>query len=485
MSYGEETNAAQLTSLKHELKAWEKVFAIDHDGRKPSRDDIRQDASISAKYKAYNALRTRHHDEAAHSTPKRGRQRRLASDRERTVLRERCGNAVAATPRKTRGREVEKHEVENQVIEPTPAFIRCALGPTPQKDGQVLSIFDIGLSATPSKRDRAIFTAEADAIIASTPSKQTRASAAGPEQALSATPQSSGKRRLLDAFAGTPLKRQRLEDGSTPGTARPKYATPSFLRRSFPLAAIEEDAASEAPPPFKKRGGFVRSLSSIIQGLRKHEEERMDDEWDVLNELEAEERGEPKPVQKAHVLVAESQGMEMPLGPDQGTGEDAASDSEAEVVLGADGKPRKPWKKKGLKRQTKRVIMRPVMHRPKKAEELQRVDEADEEAVAETQTVEKADGVVRDGDQAAQVNKEEASGSDFETNGAAHKRDKKKRLDEGNVRQGDAEKASPKQRVAKKVSATAHANFRALKIKNKHSKANGRGGGRGKFGRRR
>ena len=92
----------------------------------------------------------------------------------------------------------------------------------------------------------------------------------------------------------------------------------------------------------------------MIQAMRKDEDDRLDEEADIMRELEMEEDGIPAP-RKARVpeiLVEDSQ-MAMPLGPDRGF--ESEDDSEDESGLGRDGKPRKVWKKKGLKRQTRRT----------------------------------------------------------------------------------------------------------------------------------
>lgn len=110
----------------------------------------------------------------------------------------------------------------------------------------------------------------------------------------------------------------------------------------------------------------------------------MEDDWDVLNELEAEENGTTAPKKKAEqVQVADSQLVVMPLGPDRAPNE---SESEEEVALGANGLPRKVYKKKGLKRQTRKTNIKPVLHKPKKAADLEeKAGSDDEEAVGETQ----------------------------------------------------------------------------------------------------
>jgi len=350
----------------------------------------------------------------------------------------------------------------------------------------VLGIFDMATTATPSKT-LSMPTVSELPTVSESPSKATAAPASS-ALALCATPQSSSKRRFLDAFISTPLKRKREDDGHTPSTKKRQFATPSFLRRSFPLAPIEEESGTAAPP-FKKRG-LVRSLSAIIQGLRKQEQNRMDDEWDIMDELEAEERGEvPRPA-ASKVMVEDSQVAEMPLGPDQGSGSDSdeASDPGA---LGADGKPRKVWKKKGLKRQTKRVKMRPVLHKAKKAAELEEREESDEEVVEETQLAgapartrqkQKHDRLGDGGGDSDNAGEDDAAsnydGEDAEAGAKPQKAGKPKAVSAKDKKAAD-DKSTAK--PAKKVNTQAHANFRKLKIKNKNSKANGRGK---RFGRR-
>lgn len=198
----------------------------------------------------------------------------------------------------------------------------------------------------------------------------------------------------------------------------------------------------------------------------------MDDEWAIMQEVEAEERGDaaapaPAPAKPSapapapappRLLVEDSQVADLPLGPDRAADSSGDEDETLDPSgLDANGNPRKVWKKKGLKRQTKRVKMKPVLHRPKKAADLEQAEsasETEEAQVAETQ-----------------VEGREGSQSASEDENAPKKKSKKGKK---------AGKAEDGKGVIKKVSAQAHANFRRLKIKNKNSKANGRG----RFGRR-
>nr|OQO17114.1 hypothetical protein B0A51_16208 [Rachicladosporium sp. CCFEE 5018] len=458
--------------LRDELKTWEKNFRADH-GRKPGRDDIKSDASIAAKYKIFNGLNGRSKpvqiqpETAVGAISPRKVSRHVSANVQ--PLGGRQSNTIHTTPRKavpaykTLAAIALSPVQEDQT---TPAHIKCLLGPTPQRDGQVLGIFDMLEGNTPSKSGA---DAGTDAIIAATPSKSIKSIAS--LDALSRTPQSSGTRRFLDRFAGTPLKRKRdTLDVGTPGTSKRAFSTPAFLRRSFPLAQIEEDH-EDLPamlPPLPPRRSLARSLSSIIRDMKKSEDKRMEDDWDVLNELEAEDRGE---VRRPEVLVDDSQ--EMPLGPDQGPEESEDEfDPAAHGALGPNGLPRKVWKKKGLKRTTKAHKFKPVLRKPGKAAELE--DVAEEEVVAETQQIGAAPAAV-DGD-ADYTDNDELPDPATISSKPAHPKSS-----------GAAAVTAPQdgavKKAAKKVSASANANFRKLKIKNKNSKANGRGGG-GRFGRR-
>lgn len=451
MSVEEKENGSGIESLRAQIKKYEKDF-LHINGRKPERADIKKDATIAAKYKAYQ-LATR--PPTLTSTP----QKRKRPSTTRDALQEKPGHGKKQTPSKSR-RTDKQPIIHSPVpeVEPTPEHVRLQLGPTPQRNGQVLGIFDM-IAGTPSKTESPTKPMPSELLVAGTPSKPT-----APDSVFSRTPQSSSKRFFLDAFAGTPLKRKREDEAGTSSAFKRKFATPSFLRRSFPLGPIEEDSADVGtgmPPPFRKRG-LVRSLSTIIQGLRQQEERRMDDDWDLMNEIEQEEQGGGAEREVAKVLVQDSQPSDMPLGPDQ-----APESSEDDEAPGRGDRPQKPWKKKGLKRQTRRVIMRPVTHKAGKEEDLAEQGGSDVEATPETQAGE--------------------AGSDNEEHGEAGEvkpagRAKQQTQDSSGLTAQD-ELSTLKAKPGRKVNELAHANFRKLKIKNKNSKANGRGGR--KFGGRR
>lgn len=175
----------------------------------------------------------------------------------------------------------------------------------------------------------------------------------------------------------------------------------------------------------------------------------MEDEWDVLNEIEAGEDDTVVPKKQAEpVQISDSQLVVMPLGPDRAPGE---SESEEEVEMGANGLPRKVYKKKGLKRQTRKTNIKPVLHKPKKAADLEEKAETDdeEEAVGETQL-------------------DDPEGASVE-----------------NVQQKDTDKDSKKSvNPIKKVAQKVSQNFRKMNIKSHQTSKQKAAKSRGRFGKR-
>jgi DNA replication regulator SLD2 len=212
------------------------------------------------------------------------------------------------------------------------------------------------------------------------------------------------------------------------------------------------------------------------------EEEKLDAELEILRELEEEgsapvkkmARGDDNlfaPVKEiiepARIEVEDSQRqgiwkVEMPLGAD-GEG-DYSTEEDAEKTNEKFNRQRKAWKKKGQKRSTRQVIMRPTLAKwkPEKKWDNEEEDgEGTESTVKETQVT---------GANVGGIGEESELPDEFSDD------------PEGDEKQGKEDSVKAKKpKPPRKTSATAHANFRALKIKNKQSK--GKRGG--KFGRRR
>jgi hypothetical protein len=245
---------------------------------------------------------------------------------------------------------------------PAPSPLKAAIGPTPQRDGKALGLFDMlsesgGSTATPSAKKQQDFLAAGF----QTPSKPKTFEpiAEVPEEEeeestrLSRTPASSTKQFYLANLFATPTTMryaamvEKDDDKADQENAAPVIGlaaspepntseTPSFLRRSnfnrLPPPTSNNQGVGLSPIASRKPLQFAgKGLSHLVQGLRAMEEEREDDEWDMLQELEAEQEA-------ANFQVPETQAVQ---------------------------ENHRPYKKKGQKRTTRRVIMRPVAPRPK------------------------------------------------------------------------------------------------------------------------
>ncbi|PVH99079.1 hypothetical protein DM02DRAFT_529835 [Periconia macrospinosa] len=459
-------------ALRHDLKTWEKQFAAAHNGRKAERVDIKANAEISQKYKEYNKVRDLLAGKSLPQTPSK-HARNLAHNANRTP---KAAKAQLKTPTK-RNLEDSLDAIAPSPSQSTSAQRPSFIGPTPQRDGRVLGLFDLLPAETPIK-NRTVF---ADIVpnALQTPSKKVNLKdvESSPESRIrrERTPLSSGKRFMLDQFV-TPKKRPRGDEG-TPTSAMGGLTTPAFLRRDNFLKDIaEDDEPTPRPLPWKRRG-IGRSLSAMIQSMKKQEEDQMDEEEEIMRQMEMEESElPPRKKQKIpEVLVQDSQ-VEMPLGPDRGV-ESEDEDNEKEKTQEQNGKVQNRWKK-GLKRQTRRVIMKPNFSRTQPQS-----THAHEDMVEECHKVGEA-----------QINSDMV-GSDFEFSGdeaseyesdASHSKKKavvptKKKLDGASASQ--VEKSTQNQggpvktvkTAARKIKATAHANYRRLKIKSK-----GGNGGKGR-----
>ena len=386
------------------------------------------------------------------------------------------GGVVDAKEKEEEEREREEREGE-QAFLATPSHARTMLGPTPQKDGVVLGLFDL-LSPQQAERtpSRPRFTVAGMAgeggtgggfrgAVTSTPSRAplrhlrevtgnsfpTAASAtiyadktATPRKhngaffddddittaddktadfvrvgrKTSRTPTSAGKRFLLDSFV-TPRKRRRCGgDGGgggeewTPSSTARQFMTPQFLKREAPVmeTLVEDDGfglggvgygydddgngdgdgddggkkkkgmgglgrgvPSSRPRPWKRRS-LGRSLSSMIQGMRKQEDERFDDEMAIMNDMESGGGGRENVVAKQKQNTADAATGTS----DKERKTDVVPESQIGGSLDADGfhDIRKDdrltgegmkntavgRKKKGQKRQTRRVIRMSLMN---------------------------------------------------------------------------------------------------------------------------
>ena len=410
--------------------------------------------------------------------------------------------------------------------------MKQSLGPTPQRDGKVLGIFDaLSSRETPDSRGTKRKSFNSRVMEALTPSKKPRresieAAAVSDHESftgyetgrLERTPASSGKRYLLSTYFSTPRRPKATAEKELQVTATPtrkldfmaaSTSTPSFLRRDSQRynsitqsqnsadAPPDEDVsfspvAVRMPPKFTGRG-----LSALVKGLRNMENERFADEEDALRELEMEADAEAAIERVGSPTAARGeestrspedyrQAPDMPLGPDKGI----ESTDEEEVDEARNRPPRRVWKKKGQKRTTRRVIMRPVREKAKNEPQCKGPEEEeslDELGAADTQV---SSGRIEDRplqDDRAGHGLEHNDGNPEMTGSDAGTHPEPGTGSTGGKTAGKHAVATAKvsanakkPAAARKSKPDAHANYRALKIKNRNSKAKGRG----RFGRR-
>ncbi|EHL00870.1 putative DNA replication regulator SLD2 [Glarea lozoyensis 74030] len=225
----------------------------------------------------------------------------------------------------------------------------------------------------------------------------------------------------------------------------------------------------------------MRGLSSMLAGLRKLESDAADDDLAVLHELENEAAGtsikpptKPKPnlpTMNDDILAIDSQ-PGFPLG---GFDDEAQFDSDPEEVtnppLGRDGQPLKVYKKKGQKRTTRRVKMKPTRTKPgaptKVPAEIDSEDELNKpvlETNNEEEAVQVEEGAAEFADSARNFDSDSQSEYTASEGGTRYRRpdqNKKRKVmgKDGKIRS-----------VARKVTAAAHQNFKRLKLRNSGAK---------------
>ncbi|RDA91832.1 hypothetical protein CP533_3646 [Ophiocordyceps camponoti-saundersi (nom. inval.)] len=417
--------------LRAQLKRWETEWAKAHGGRKPGRQDIKDNPDIAAKYKEYARVRDTLAGKVPPSPPpaKDGGSKRPAQP------------LPSETPLKR-----IKHS-EDQDLLHTPAISRklfspskvTSLGPTPQRDGQVLGLFDLLVEeelATPSKRrrDGNVSSASKRGDLQATPSKRIINA-----DDLGRTPTSTSRRRCSTA---TPSRR---ETRTPTSKSKMQFDTPAFLKRHGGVPGPEEELAWDAPAPLKlPRKPLGRSLSEIVAGLRRTEEEALDEDLEALREAEMEEDGGQRPVEKARLRRHSLDGIDE---------EDPSYDDAVEEGLDRNGKPMRVFKKKAPKRTTRRVNIKPTLtKRPPTTDpdNLMGNNKNDDETIGQPDEVR---------------NREAAAAA------------------AASEKEGRSKKEKVVKKAVRKVNELAHANFQRLKLRN--SGAKGGPGRDSRFRRRR
>ena len=387
---------------------------------------------------------------------------------------------IMKTPSKTSSKpwEVDPYESPSVIRNLFTPSRKTAIGPTPQKDGQVLGIFDL-LQEDGSTPTKAADVEGTKVSVKSTPRKSIAEAKISLKH--SRTPASSGKRFLLDKFA-TPSKNL-IANGHGGNTlssvSKLHFSTPSFLRRDShrpQMPVLNENESLELSPQKVRvpRKPLVRGLSSMLAGLRKMEEDAADEDLEALRDMETEMVGGSKPLQKVAVAAAKEAALvedSQPRFPLGGFDDEADFDTEPDEVknptLGRDGQPLKVYKKKGQKRTTRRVKMKPTRSKPQAQPSIR--PDADEDSGDE---VAQADSAIPETqiDGTAQLNDARNFDSDSQSEYTAS---------EGGTRYKRPDQSKKKQRitkdgkiqtVAKKVTAAAHQNFKRLKLRNSGAK---------------
>ncbi|KAL2151369.1 hypothetical protein VTH82DRAFT_6467 [Thermothelomyces myriococcoides] len=400
---------------------------------------------------------------------------------------------VAATPSKRRANDAFPQTTET--IPPaamTPTSARFAT--TPQSGAPLHSRRDNG-NAPPFKTPTANRTSEKKAIGDATPS--------------SATPSFLRRRNVSAAVAGrTSLARV---DENDEGAANDGNRTDD-----------EEEAAWKRVGPLRlpRKLGFGRSLSSVVASLRKMEDEAYADDEEALREMEmaSSSSGRNQPgtanntTQEGGAVTKDSQGAAVELGRDpsgkanaQGTTTEPAvgllsgfddeglyDSPDEEEQKGAQQQPLRQFKKRGQKRTTRLVKIRPTRtKRPAQADVEDESDEAEADGmVPETQLKPSSKSAAAAGDDDDLPEADSASDAGFDP-AAADDDDDDDDDDNDDEKQGDKSKTKNSRsstatnnkdgktnstgegvvkRAVRKVKATAHANFKRLKLRNSGAK---------------
>lgn len=466
----------QSKELRVKLKDWELEFAKSHAGAKPTRDDIKANPKIASFSKRYHRLR----DVLSGKTPhtqvdddKQDRKRKPQTIPSHTPSSKRFRPAETPSARQnTHAGLATPHggPAASATAAVTPSLSRklfspavpTSIGPTPQRDGRVLGLFDLlpfkdAEIDSPSRPKRAAKAPRAGDAVQETPRRgRTLDTGVGLPIDLDRTPSS---RRLQQqqqkpqqtqqtprkSVLSTPLKDTSNRVAKTPSTSRSvsklQFQTPAFLRR-IPMAKINENNEFASPEPIRlPRKPLVRGLSSIVADLRKTQEEQLDDELDALREME--NQGAPTgpakkpsaappsedrpPTASSRLAVGDNSHTETILAEDSqkqnlgllgGFDDEGMYDSEdgEQEGLDRDGKPLRVFKKKGQKRTTRKANMRPVMTRrpPSAATPREPDQEEDGETIPETQFGTSAPARLGADDDADLLSGSEFAGSDYD-----------------------------------------------------------------------
>jgi len=433
-----QSEAARLRTV---LKDFERAFAADHDGHKPGKEDIKADAAIAAQYREYNRVRDvlagKLHLESLHQPQSPSRRRRSGrSERTVSLTPQKSGQATRRESR-LHPSDIDPYDAPTS-ISPQPTLV-TAIGPTPQRDGRVLGIFDLLFTSTsevdtqdtPSaNRKRKIDSLYMEspekvsarhAPVAETPNQrhQKRSgeildsqSAGTPpsggatgRRKYSRTPTSEGKKFMLSQFFATPSATryasimEQDEPGSTGKTAlqdrtplrtrilglspREKMdhrndpdATPAYLKRSFSFKERLLSASGVASDP--DRLGRCRGYATSPIGSRIGPLARQSSQFvsmPLSQRIADQQDLKDQPYDDDLDALREIESNEVNVHVGNGQGIDMVQKRDEDE----NSIYPRTWKKKGQKRTTRRAMIRPAQVKVKEAPTFVAADEDEDE----------------------------------------------------------------------------------------------------------
>ena len=432
---------AHSTTLRALIKDWERSFAADHDGKKPSKSDIKANADIAAKYKEFQRLG----DVLAGKLGLEALESPRKKHKSDTVRR----RLYDLTPRKNREHAVidaHPNQIDPYDAPPsaTPKRFVNAVGPTPQRDGMVLGLFDLlsnsggsrGSKNTPgsqSKKRKIDALTEKDGnVVAQTPSRKKTAKEEDILQHLAPaheiyesggekfrrTPASESRKFMLNHFFATPST---MRYANLVGEAENVSIEKTPLRKRVLGLSSAEKPKDNSINQLDTTPVFLRRTHSFKERLMSTSGAREVKTGDETTSPSAERRGPPtlrryksapKPLSEIARDLRKAEEKQQQLMNDDDDDDDAMeamremeeeaqvqnsqpqelSDFEGQGESDLDGaKPapekEKVWKKKGQKRTTKRSNIKPAMVKKAKAPKFVAVEESEDEIsrVEETQ----------------------------------------------------------------------------------------------------
>jgi hypothetical protein len=436
---------ARSTGLRASIKDWERTFAAAHDGKKPSKSDIKANAEIAAKYKEFQKLG----DVLAGKLGAEALQPPRKKQKPDTVRR----RLYDLTPRKPKIAIVEPHPSQIDPYDPPPPatpkrFVK-EIAPTPQRDGKVLGLFDLlsnsggsrGSKNTPSSnttKRKVDALAEADGnIVIQTPSRKRIATGedilqhlgsvnktgASTAKKFGRTPASENKKFMLNHFFATPsairyanmvgdvetsdvektpLRNLVLGRGSAEKQKDqptiPHDSTPVFLRRSHSFKerlasakpgndAVSPSAIQKGPSTLGQYRSAPKPISQIVRDLQNAAtQESQVVENDDYSDDDYDDAMEAMRETETNVQVQQTLIQE--LSDFEGQGESDLDNAKPVP------EKEKVWKKKGQKRTTRKSNMKPAMMKQAKTPKFVAAEDSEDETprVEETQFNSNIDG---------------------------------------------------------------------------------------------